>query len=100
MDVRFGSAPALFCIVAPSPERAYAILYELAVSLVDIERAYAEGSLSRGEGGCNGTVGRNPPPSGGVNRLSLGVGCVADVLALDEEDHHLGDVGGVVGDPF
>jgi hypothetical protein len=61
MDVRFGSAPALFCIVAPSPERAYAILYELAVSLVDIERAHAEGSLDRGEGGCNGTVGGIPP---------------------------------------
>ena len=49
LEVRFGSGPALFHIVAPCAERAYAILYELAVSLVGVQRAYAGGSQSQKE---------------------------------------------------
>lgn len=37
VSVRFGRAPALFRIVAPSPEKAYAVLYELASSMVQAE---------------------------------------------------------------
>ena len=73
------------------------ILDESAASLVGVERAYIEGSLR--ENVCNGTA-VGGTPGGGVDRLNRLVGCVTDVLALDEEDHHLGDVGGVVGDPF
>ena len=64
LEVRFGSGPALFHIVAPCPERAYAILHELAVSLVGVERAYAGGSQSQGEGGRNGTVDGAPSAGG------------------------------------
>jgi hypothetical protein len=39
VDVRFGRAPALFRIVAPFPEKAYAILYELASSMIQAQES-------------------------------------------------------------
>ncbi|HWU36566.1 MAG TPA: hypothetical protein VN203_02905 [Candidatus Acidoferrum sp.] len=56
VEVCFGSRPALFHIVAPCPEQAYAILYEVAMSLVSMGRVYTGGSQSQGERGCIGTV--------------------------------------------
>jgi hypothetical protein len=35
VDVGFGGGPALFRITAPSPDKAYALLYELARALVE-----------------------------------------------------------------
>ncbi len=62
VEVRSGSSPALFCIVAPCSERAYAILHELAVSLAGVECAYTGGGQSQGEGGRNGVVDGLPSP--------------------------------------
>ncbi len=39
VEVRFGFAPALFRIIAPSPEKAYAVLYEIASSMVQTEES-------------------------------------------------------------
>ena len=38
LEVGFGEGPPVFRIVAPSPEKAYAILYELALAMVEPER--------------------------------------------------------------
>jgi hypothetical protein len=40
VDVHFGRAPALFRIVAPSPEKAYVVLYELASSMIQAEESH------------------------------------------------------------
>lgn len=62
MEVRFGSTPALFRVVARSHERAYAILYELAVSLVGAERDRARAFKGRVEDGRDGIAdGRSHP---------------------------------------
>ncbi len=42
MDVRFGQGPVLFRVVAPTPEKAYAVLYELASALVEAERNFGD----------------------------------------------------------
>jgi hypothetical protein len=39
VHVRFGRTPALFRIVAPSPEKAYAVLYEFASSMIQVEES-------------------------------------------------------------
>jgi len=39
VEVRFGPTPALFRIVAPSPDKAYAVLYELASSMIQAEES-------------------------------------------------------------
>jgi hypothetical protein len=52
------------------------------------ERSYA---------GQRNSLFRSVSAGRGLLQLMLGYG-MADILALDHEDHHLGDVGGVVGD--
>jgi hypothetical protein len=49
VEVRFGRAPALFRIAAPSPEKAYAVLYELASSMVQAEESHRLGPSRTGE---------------------------------------------------
>jgi hypothetical protein len=62
VEVRFGSSPALFRVVARSRRRAYALLYELAVSLVGAERDRARAFNGRVEHGRDGIAdGRSHP---------------------------------------
>jgi hypothetical protein len=62
VEVRFGSSPALFRVVARSRRRAYALLYELAVSLVAAERDRARAFKARVEDERDGIAdGRSHP---------------------------------------
>jgi hypothetical protein len=62
VEVRFGSSPAHFRVVARCPERAYSLLHELAVSLVGVERGLVRGGQERGEDGRDGIAdGRSHP---------------------------------------
>jgi len=62
VEVRFGSSPALFRVVARSRRRAYALLYELAVSLVAAERDRARAFKARVEDGRDGIADGRPHP--------------------------------------